>query len=44
MGNFLFDQRSPKASGALIEARFFQSGTYALRWIPLENPYEPKAP
>ena len=37
MGNFLFDQRDPRASGGLVEARFFEAGTYALRWIPLEN-------
>lgn len=37
LGNFLFDQRDPRASGALLEVRFFESGNYALRWIPIGN-------
>lgn len=44
MGNFLFDQRSPRASGALVEARFFSTGTFALRWIPIENFFETDPP
>jgi poly-gamma-glutamate synthesis protein (capsule biosynthesis protein) len=32
LGNFLFDQPNPPASGALLEVRFFPGGNYALRW------------
>jgi len=44
MGNFLFDQRDPRASGGLVEARFFATGTYALRWIPLGNLFREQSP
>jgi poly-gamma-glutamate synthesis protein (capsule biosynthesis protein) len=44
MGNLLFDQRDPRASGGLVEARFFATGTYALRWIPFGNLYEKPSP
>lgn len=37
LGNFVFDQLSPKTSGALLEARFFAQGTYALRLHALGN-------
>jgi poly-gamma-glutamate synthesis protein (capsule biosynthesis protein) len=39
LGNFLFDQKRPEASGSLVEVRFFSQGTYALRVIPLGNLY-----
>lgn len=35
LGNFLFDQ--PKGSGALLEVRFFDNGTYAARWLAIPN-------
>jgi AmmeMemoRadiSam system protein B len=37
LGNFLFDQPDPPASGALLEVRFFPGGIYALRWHALGN-------
>jgi poly-gamma-glutamate synthesis protein (capsule biosynthesis protein) len=37
LGNFIFDQRRPEVSGAMLEALFFPQGTYFLRWQPLEN-------
>lgn len=40
LGNFLFDQRGPEASGALVEVRTFPQGTIFLRQIPLPNLYE----
>lgn len=39
LGNFIFDQRQPKASGALLEVIFFPKGTYFLRLHPLGNLY-----
>ncbi|MDF1856177.1 AmmeMemoRadiSam system protein B [Pseudooceanicola sp.] len=35
LGNLLFDQMPPKASGALVELRSFAQGTVFLREIPL---------
>lgn len=40
LGNFLFDQRPPAASGALVEVRTFPQGTLFLRQIPLPPLYE----
>jgi len=40
LGNFLFDQRPPEASGALVEVRTFPQGTLFLRQIPLPPLYE----
>lgn len=39
LGNFIFDQRRPEASGALLEVIFFPPGTYFLRWHQLGNLY-----
>lgn len=39
LGNLLFDQPDERASGALLEVRFFAQGTYALRWCPIGNLY-----
>jgi len=39
LGNFIFDQRRPEASGALLELTFFPSGAYFLRLHPLGNLY-----
>lgn len=39
LGNFIFDQRRPEASGALLEVTFFPAGTYFLRLHPLGNLY-----
>ena len=39
LGNFIFDQRRPEASGAILEVIFFPSGTYFLRLHPLGNLY-----
>jgi poly-gamma-glutamate synthesis protein (capsule biosynthesis protein) len=35
LGNFLFDQKT--GSGALVEVRFFENKTFAVRWILLGN-------
>ncbi|SHG72838.1 AmmeMemoRadiSam system protein B [Bradyrhizobium erythrophlei] len=40
LGNFLFDQRSPRGSGALLELRVFKQGTFAARLIPIPNFYD----
>ena len=40
LGNFLFDQRTPRSSGALIEMRVFKFGTYATRLIAIPNFFE----
>lgn len=40
LGNFLFDQTSPRGSGALLEVRRFRQGTYAMRLLPLANLFE----
>lgn len=40
LGNFLFDQHSPVGSGALLELRLFQQGTYATRLIPIPNLFD----
>ncbi len=37
LGNFLFDQESPRVSGVLLEAVFFPQGTYFLKVHPLNN-------
>lgn len=42
LGNFIFDQRRPEVSGALLEVMFFPQGTYFLRLHPLGNLYEEK--
>jgi poly-gamma-glutamate synthesis protein (capsule biosynthesis protein) len=34
LGNFVFDQRAPKASGAVLQISVFAQGTRALRLIP----------
>ena len=39
LGNFLFDQRSPQASGSLVEVRFFSQGTHAVRVLEIGNLY-----
>ena len=40
LGNLLFDQHSPRGSGALIELRVFKQGTVAARVIEAPNFYE----
>lgn len=40
LGNFLFDQTSPRGSGALLELRVFRQGTVAARLIPVPNLFE----
>jgi poly-gamma-glutamate synthesis protein (capsule biosynthesis protein) len=40
LGNFIFDQRRPGVSGAILEVMFFPQGTYFLRLHPLGNLYE----
>ena len=37
LGNFLFDQHSPRGTGQLLELRFFKQGTFASRLVPLPN-------
>jgi AmmeMemoRadiSam system protein B len=39
LGNFIFDQRRPEVSGALLEVVFYPQGTYFLRLHPLGNLY-----
>lgn len=40
LGNFLFDQTSPRGSGAMLELRVFRQGTVAARLIPVPNLFE----
>jgi poly-gamma-glutamate synthesis protein (capsule biosynthesis protein) len=40
LGNFLFDQKAERSSGALLELRLFKQGTYAARLIPAPNLFE----
>lgn len=40
LGNFIFDQNGPKASGALLEVTFFEQGTFATRLVPIPNLYD----
>jgi poly-gamma-glutamate synthesis protein (capsule biosynthesis protein) len=40
LGNFLFDQTSARSSGALLELRAFEQGTFATRLIPIPNLFE----
>ena len=40
LGNFLFDQTSPRGTGALLEVRVFKQGTIAARLIPIPNLFE----
>ena len=42
LGNFIFDQRRPEVSGALLEIMFYPQGTYFLRLHPLGNLYAGK--
>jgi AmmeMemoRadiSam system protein B len=39
LGNFIFDQRRPEVSGALLEVIFYPQGTYFLRLHSLGNLY-----
>ncbi len=40
LGNLLFDQSSPRGSGALLEMRVFKQGTVAARLIPVANVFD----
>ena len=40
LGNFVFDQRAPRASGAVLQISQFAQGTRALRLIPLPDVFE----
>jgi poly-gamma-glutamate synthesis protein (capsule biosynthesis protein) len=40
LGNLLFDQKSPRGSGSLLELRVFNEGTFATRLIPMENLFD----
>jgi poly-gamma-glutamate synthesis protein (capsule biosynthesis protein) len=40
LGNLLFDQASPRGSGALLELRVFNQGTFAARLIRAPNLYD----
>jgi poly-gamma-glutamate synthesis protein (capsule biosynthesis protein) len=40
LGNFLFDQTSPRGSAALLEVRVFGQGTVAARLVPVPNLFE----
>jgi poly-gamma-glutamate synthesis protein (capsule biosynthesis protein) len=39
LGNFVFDQRAPRASGAVLQVSVFAQGTRAVRLIPLTDVY-----
>jgi poly-gamma-glutamate synthesis protein (capsule biosynthesis protein) len=43
LGNLLFDQVTPRGSGALVELRVFKQGTFGTRVIPIPNFYEAAA-
>jgi poly-gamma-glutamate synthesis protein (capsule biosynthesis protein) len=40
LGNLLFDQTAGRGSGALLELRSFEQGTYATRLIPIPNLFD----
>jgi poly-gamma-glutamate synthesis protein (capsule biosynthesis protein) len=40
LGNFLFDQSGPRASGAVLEVRVFAQGTFFARLVPIPNFFE----
>lgn len=40
LGNLLFDQSSPRGSGALLEVRVFKQGTVAARLVPVGNLFD----
>jgi poly-gamma-glutamate synthesis protein (capsule biosynthesis protein) len=40
LGNLLFDQFGPKASGALLEVYLFDQGTFFMRRVGIHNLYE----
>jgi AmmeMemoRadiSam system protein B len=40
LGNFVFDQRAPRASGAVLQISQFEQGTRALRLIPVPDVFE----
>jgi poly-gamma-glutamate synthesis protein (capsule biosynthesis protein) len=40
LGNFMFDQTGPRASGALAEVTRFAQGTVFLRQLPLPGLYD----
>jgi poly-gamma-glutamate synthesis protein (capsule biosynthesis protein) len=40
LGNFIFDQSSPRGAGALLEVRVFRQGTVAARLVPVPNLFE----
>ncbi len=44
LGNFLFDQTSPRGSGTLLELRVFRQGTMAARLVPIPNLFELSRP
>jgi AmmeMemoRadiSam system protein B len=37
LGNFLFDQSSPRASGGVLEVRVFDQGTFFARFVSIPN-------
>ena len=40
LGNLVFDQNGSVASGALLELRLFNQGTFATRLLPIANLYD----
>lgn len=40
LGNFIFDQASPRGSGALLEVRVFGQSTIAARLVPVPNLFD----
>jgi AmmeMemoRadiSam system protein B len=44
LGNFIFDQSSPRGSGAMLEVRVFGQGTVAARLVPIPNLFDVTRP
>lgn len=40
LGNLIFDQSAPRASGTLLELRAFPQGTVAMRLVPMPNLFD----
>jgi AmmeMemoRadiSam system protein B len=43
LGNFLFDQSAPRASGSVLEVRMFEQGTFFARLVPIPNFFDSAA-
>jgi len=43
LGNFVFDQSAPRASGSVLEVRVFEQGTFFARLVPIPNFFDSAA-